>query len=412
MDEYWAQGENASSAQVQRYLTYAEGGLGNGKAASDCNGSSGCSSVFYFDPNLVYDSGQCPMSGDSQFVNASSESWYVHDTGYSDFAHRVQGSYAQSCNGGSVSIPVYVADQANSAVQAFYGGYLRQNADAWSYYLMDDTAWTVVDQMYGPGGSFCSGSPNNWCTTTQEIPTNAAVVAEHGALATALSHASGAPMKFFTNRLDANPAEEVAASPNFVGGMCENCVVDEGSLRTSMYASVLTAEALADRTPGIAFIQVNDGAAPGGSADQIAQRLVTIAVAWLGYSEGHTIVDANLEDNTDNLAAWPEDMLYPTQPLQSMTSSANDIAVAPNVWRREFSTCYNDGTAIGPCAAILNGNAGTIAIAAGWLSQQYGHVVSLNGGDIVTGGAVLLNASSFAPNVTTIGAGQAALLVR
>ncbi len=411
MDEYWSQGENATSAQVQQYVTYAEGGLGNGKAASDCSGSNGCSSVFYLDPNLIYDSAQCPISGDAQFVNASSESWYVHLSGYSDFAHRVQGTDTQSCGGASISIPVYVAYQGNPAVQAFYESYLQQNADAWGYYLMDDTSWTLLDQMYGPSGGMCPGNTNNWCTTTQELPNDAAVVAEHGALANALTHVNGSPMKFFTNGLDTTPSEEAGASPNFVGGLCENCVVDEGSLRTSMYATVLTQEALATAA-GLAFVQINDGDSASGSSAQIAQRLVTIAVAWLGYSEGHTVVDENLEDTTTNLPIWPEEMLYPTQPVESMVSSANDIAVTSNVWRREFAACYLNEVSIGPCAAIVNGNSSSVTVASSWLQQTYGHVIGLSGGDAFSGGSVLLQSSTFTPNVTTIGAGEAVLLGR
>lgn len=410
MDEYWAQGENASAAQVQTYVTYAEGGLGNSKASVDCAGGSSCSSVFYFDPNLIYDSPQCPISGDSAFVNAASESWYVHLSGYSDAAHRVQGAYSQSCGGQTITVPVYVADQANPAVQAFYQSYLREYADSWSYYLMDDTSWSLIDQMYGPGGGFCPGGVNNWCTTTQELPNDAAVVAEHGDLASALAHSNGSPMKFFTNGIDQTPSQEASASGNFAGGLCENCVVDEGALRTSMYASVLTIEALADATPGMAFVQFNDGNSPAGSSAQIAQRTVTIAVAWLGYSEGHTVVDENLEDGSVDLPIWPEELLYPTQPVQSMVSSANDIAVSSNVWRREFSQCYDNGVAIGPCAAILNGNSSAVTVSSSWLSQTYGHVITLSGGDQFSGGAVSLSATPFTPNQTTIGAGEAVLL--
>ncbi len=412
MDEYWAQGENASSAQVRQYVTYAEGGLGNGKAANDCSSSGACFSVFYLNPNEISDSVNCPISGDSQFVTAASESWYVHETGYSDSAHRVHGEQSQSCHGSTITIPVYVANQASSAVQSFFRSYLQKNADGWNYYFMDHTAWDVVDQMYGPGGGFCPGSYNNWCTSTQEVPTASALVSAHGSFATAMVHTNGQPMRFFTNGLDPTPSAELAASSHFVGGVCENCVVDGGVFRPAMYATVLTDMALVDDTPNAAFVELNDGASPSGSAAQIAQRIVTVAVAWLGYSEGHTIVNANLEDNTNNLAVWPEDAIVPASPVESMSTSASNIAVGSNVWRREFSSCYEDGTAVGPCAAILNGTGSTVTISSSWLRQSYGHVVTLSGGDVTSGGSVSLTAVAFKANSTTIPPDQAILLVR
>jgi hypothetical protein len=410
MDEYWAQGESASSAQVEEYVSFAEGGYGNGKAAQDCNGSNGCSSVWYFDPNHIESSGVCPNVGNASFTSSASEDWYVHQTGYSDAAHRVQGYYTIDCSGTAVRVPVYVANGDVAGVQNYFLTYLQQYGDAWNYYLMDDTNWDVVDQMYGPGGGFCPGMPNSWCTTTQELPTNASVVSEHGALANALVHTNGAPMKIFTNGTP-SVSQEVSASSNFVGAMCENCVVDEGTLRTSMYATVLTDMALADQTPGAEFVELNDGASAAGSTAQIAQRLVTTAVAWLGYSEGHTIVFPNLEDTSYSLAVWPEDMLYPAQPLESMTSGANDIAVTTNVWRREFAACYDNGIAIGACAAIVNGNSGAVTVQSGWLRQTYGHMVALSGGDTLSGGTISLTSAAFTPNVTSIPAGQAILLV-
>lgn len=406
MDEYWGQGENATSSQVQQYVTYAEGGLGNGKASSDCNGTSGCSSVFYFDPNEVTDSANCPITPDAQFIAAASESWYVHLSGYSDAAHRIHGEYTQSCDGQTITVPVYAPDQANTAVQAYFKSFLQTNASGWNYYLMDNTSWDLIDQFYGPGGGFCPGLPDNWCSTTEEFTTNAELVAAHGALAAAL------PASTFTNGLDQTPSQEIGASSKFVGGSCENCVVDGGAYEPGNYAKILTLMAATDATPGAAFIEMNSGSSAAGSAAQIGQRLVTFAVGWLGYSQGHTIVDANLEASTDNLPIWPEEMLVPTDPVQSMTSEASDIAVSTNVWRREFAACYQNGVSIGPCAAILNGTSSAVTVSSSWLTQTYGHVITLSGGDIFSGGSLSLTSTAFTVNSTSVPADQAILLVR
>lgn len=406
MDEYWSQGENATAAQVEQYISYAEGGYGNGKASSDCNGSNGCSSVYYFDPNEITDSTTCPVEPDAQFVSAASESWYVHEKGYTDSAHRVHGEYTQSCGGKSISVPVYAPDVANTSVQAYYKSFLATNAAGWNYYFMDNTSWDLIDQFYGPGGGFCPELPNSWCSTTQELTTDAAIIAAHGAFASALSQPT------FTNGLDPTPSQEAGASGKFVGGSCENCIIDGGTYRTSYYAKILTLMALVDAVPNEAFVMINDGSSAAGSSAQIGQRLVTFAVAWLGYSQGHTIVDANLESNNENLPVWPEEMLVPTGPVESMSTSANDIQVSTNVWRREFSACYQNGTAIGPCAAILNGNASAVTVSSSWLKQTYGHLVTLSGGDVFSGGSLSLTSTAFKAGSTSVPADQAILLVR
>jgi hypothetical protein len=406
-DEYLAQGQSASSAQVQTYVTYAEGGAGNGKAVSDCGSSSTCASVFYFNPNLIHD---CS----STFVAQASENWYVHESGYNDAAHRVRATEPQSCNGAS-SYPVYAANGANPAVQSFFLSYLHANADSWNYYFMDDTEGTVVDQFYGPSGGMCGGS---FCTATEEQPTNASVVSAHSLFANSMNHTNGAPMMFFYNGLAFDGAQTpndltvLSSSSHFSGAVCENCVVDNGVFRPSMYGPVLNAMTLVNHTSGGKFVELNNGTLSAGISTLDTERLVTIAIAWLGFSPNHTVVWANLEDDTNNLAVWPEELLYPTQPVQSMSSGASDIAVAPGVWRREFAACYNDGAAIGQCAALLNSSSSPVVVGQSWLSQSYGHVISLLGGDILSGGSVRLSATAFNSGANVVPAGGAVLLSR
>jgi hypothetical protein len=405
-DEYWGEGQSAPATQVQAYVTYAEGGQGNTKAVNDCGSSSSCSSVFYLNASLVYD---C----NSPFVAVASEDWYVHEYGYTDSLHRVQGTLAQTC-GALSSYPVYAANSASAAVQSYFQSYLQKNADAWNYYFLDDTSGTVVDQFYGPSGGMCGGL----CYQTEEQQNNAAVVSAHDSFVSSMFHTNGTAMFFFYNGLSFDGAQTpddltvLNSSSHFIGAACENCVVDNGVLEPSMYAPALNAMALINATPSSKFIELTNGSAASGSSAQITQRIVTIAVAWLGFSPAHTIVWANLEDNTDNLAVWPEEQLYPLRPLESMSAGASDITVAPGVWRREFAACYDSGTAIGQCAAVLNSTSSPIVVASTWLQQTYGHVITLAGGDIVSGGSVGVGSVTFAANATVVPAGGALLLSR
>jgi hypothetical protein len=408
-DEYWAQGAMATASDVERYVTYAEGGLGNDKAVKDCAATpKSCWSVWYFDPHLIHDSLLCPANPDSQFVAAASESWWVHESGYTDSAHRVMGTYQQYCKGAKIPIPTYEANIANPAVGAFFANYLRTNASAWNYYFMDDAGATLVDQMYGPTGGMCRHSiPNGWCRTTQEIPNDAALLQDQAQFLAMLRRADGTPMQFFVN---GNPTL-LQTSEQYLGAVCENCIVDLGSFRPASYARILTTIVNVERM-GRKYVILNTGDAPAGSNTQIEQRLVTTAIAWLGYREGQTIVWPNLEYNTNNLAVWPEDEIVPTEPLESASSSSNDIAVAPNVWRRDFTECYEAGKTIGPCAALLNANSNPVAVQPSWLKIAFKHVIQLQGGDILSNGSLVLSSTPLVPNETSIPAGGALLLDR
>lgn len=419
-DEYWGEGASAPSSAVQQYVSYAEGGQGNAKAVADCDGpvKGACSSVFYLDPNFVYASANCPATIAAQVDATSNESWYVHESGYTDAAHRAHGSYLQNCQGRQQSVPVYLLNENQPAVQTYFGSYIHEYADQWDAFFMDDTSGSVLSQGYGPGGGFCPDSnAQHYCWSTQEYPSNAAVVAAHGAFVNALNHTNGSPTKYFFNGLSFSGGQPqnltlFQASNRFAGATCENCVVNANVPRPTMYASVLTAMAQIDQIPGAAFIELNTGTLAAGAQAQQTERRITTAVAWLGYADGHTIVFPNLEDDTRNLAVWPEDMIYPSQPLETMTSSANDIMVAPGVYRREFAMCYNDGSPIGQCAAILNANSTSVTIASSWITQSYGHIIQLEGGDVLSGGTLGLKNAYYAPGRTNIAPASATLLVK
>lgn len=414
-DERFAEGADASSSDVRRYLTYAEGGLGNDKAVRDCRGSGACSSVFYFDPGLAYYSTTCPFSADKELFANAREDWFVHLPGYSDTEHRVQGSYVQTCKGMRVTVPVYVVNQNNPQVGAFFAQYLQNNANDWDYYEMDDTSSSLVTQTYGPGGGFCKGAGtiNGLCNRTQEMLSDADVINAHSSFVSRLRHRNGAPMRLFYNGVSFSTQgphiELLRLNPQFAGAFCENCVVNNGTLRANMYAKVLDAMGMIAQQTNAAFVELNTGKSPAGSEDQIAQRLVTTAMAWLGFVDNRTIVFPNLEFNTKNLAVWPENDIYPTQPMETMRRGNSDLSIAPSVWRREFAQCYLRGVAIGPCAAIVNGSGDSVTPSASWFRERFAHSVSLNGGDALNGGTLQLNAQ---PAFTPVAAGHAALYVR
>ena len=422
-DEYNGQGSAGTQTMARTYLTYAESGRGNNKSVDDCRGSNACFSVFYFLANFVLTNGACTGVFETGFLKSARESWYMHQPGHTDAAHRLIGHRVLACNGTIASQPVWAVNNANPAVQAYTRSYLRTYADSYDYYLMDETSAHNINQFYGPGAGMCPENPNSMpapdlCPSTEETPTDPALVQAHEAMFSALTHTNGSAMKLFFNGVTFRGGEPtdldlIAEGTNVYAGMCEDCVVSHGTFRPSTYPSELNAMAAIDAIPNASFIELNVGNAPAGSALQVQERTITAAMAWLGYSPGHTIVFPNLEYSSKGLAIWPEFNVVPANPIESMHTSYADVQVGARVFRREFAACYNFGTPIGQCAAIVNGQtSGSITVNRAWLRQSYGHVLVLAGGDIASGGKISLTAQTFNPPATSIPAGHAVLLVR
>lgn len=406
-DNYWGQGESASASNVNLLVSYAQG---NGKSVNDCHtGSHSCKAVAYVDPNHVYNGSPaaCVMHPDADMLAGASESWFIHIPGYSNSTHRVHGKSAGGCM-------IWEMNPNSIGVQAWWRAFLRTHADSYDLYLLDNDPMDIPDAGYFPSGGGCNPWPRI-CTSTHEILTNPAEAAARSNFVDAMSHSNGSPMYFFYQQASFNDLLDLSAlalTRRFVGLTCEGCISTYAApARTNLYASVLDEMAAVDGSTG-SFMLISHGNAPTGSALQVLQRLVTTGIIWLGYSEGHTVVQPDLESNTTRLAVWPEDLIYPSGPLENMRFGARDLLVATGVYRREFATCYQRGAAIGPCAAIVNANGHAVTIPSVWFRQAYGHIVTLSGGDVLSGGSAQIASLRFIPSSTRVQPSGALLLTR
>ncbi len=405
-DDSRGQGAGVSASTVNELVTYAQG---DGKSLSDCHSvPNGCKAVFYFDPNHLFNGTSCTFHPDADALAAASESWFVHDTGYADANHRVYGVRQSGCY-------IWEMNPNSPNSQAWWRSYLQRVANDYDLYVLDDDPMDVTDSGYfSHSGGGCSPWPS-FCYSTQEIPNNSAEVAARANFVNSMNYANGTPMHFFFQQASfAYPLDLGAftASNRLVGITCEGCIATTLiPVRPTMYKPVLNEMALVNASPG-SYLLISRGSFPTGSATQILQRLVTIGIVWLAYSEGHTVVQPDLEFNnaSDNLAVWPEDLIYPSQPVESMVVGVKDLQVASGVWRREFATCYQRGVPFGPCAAIINSTASTVIVESSWLQQTYRHVITLVGGDALSGGSANIVGTSFVANSTSVQPGGAILL--
>ena len=410
-DDTGGEGQNASATQVNQLVTYALN-EGSDKPVSDCHsGAHACKAVYYIRPYDIVDpaTSSCREQPDADVSAAAVENWFVHDAGYTDAAHRVWGKNKWGCT-------MWSMNGAVPGVRAWWNHHLQTEANSYDLYFVDMSPMNLTHATWFFSGGGCRPWPAK-CVTTQELPTDTAVVNAHVDFMDALNHLNGTPMRFiyqqaYAPTTQASDLTAIASTTRIASVSCEGCIANIAStVMPANYESYLNEMAAINAT-GAAFYIISDGTASAGSATQVLQRLVTIGVAWLAYSEGHTIVHANLESNTNGLAVWPEDLIYPSHPLQTMRLGASDIQVASGVWRREFTTCYQKGVFFGRCAAIVNASGSSVVVKGSWFSQTYKHVVSLSGGDVLSGGVANVAAIGFVANGTKVQAGGALLLAQ
>ncbi len=408
-DDYTGEGAYATAAQVNQLATYTETA---GKGLRDCHSVLlGCKAIFYMRPFALRDNRvtSCIMHPDADIVSAAKESWFVHDAGHSDASHRIYGYDRWGCK-------LWGMNPNAGGLQASWSNYLESSANQYDLYFVDMSPMDVRNATWFYSGGGCTPWPHV-CLTTQELPTDTAVTNAHINFVDAMYHTNGNPMRFlyqqayprYTLPLDVGA---IQTTNRYFGVTCEGCLADippAPPVSPQNYAPFLDEMAAVNRTGG-EFVVLSKGTYPSGSANQILQRLVTTGVVWLAYSEGHTIVQPDLERNTHGLAIWPEDMIYPNDAIESMVNGSADLEVAPGVYRREFNTCYRNGQSFGACATVVNANTSAVTIRASWLGLRYHHVIVLTGGDVLSGGIANLAGRPFVPGSTVVPAGGATLL--
>jgi hypothetical protein len=399
-------GNGASAALVREWVTYAASRCGPNatKALSDChaNGLAYCTAVEYLDPEKVYAVGSLPIAASAQ------ENWWLHEPGYTDSAHRI---WFSAYGGGNV------LNEDNPAVDDWFHNYVQTNYNSYDALLVDETVGSLSQELYPSGFD-----------ATDEIPTDAGLQASHEQMAAALTHQNGSPFVQIDNSLTPNDnlatALPMLNNPSSVVGMITEDAPEFDGTLTLYYSSLLDEMAYVDHTADDFVVLLSYD-----TAGSLQSRRVQAATALLGYSPGHTVSWSDLDTNSTDLAIWPEEGILPTDPLQSMTEPGgagcltgtgivcstgghSTLEVTPGVYRRAFGTCYDQGIAFGSCAAIVNTNSDPVTIRTSWLPRRYRHEITMNGGDVQSGGTINLAGATMIAGRTTIPADDAVLLSR
>ncbi len=403
-------GAGAQSMLVRKWVTFAESNCGPEatKARTDChaNGITYCYVMQYLDTNWDF-------TDQIQVASAASGDLWLHAPTTQPFSD----IYSSGPGGGRLM------NQSSPVVRSFFQSYVRANYNADDGLLMD---WQSPSLSQELSYSTCG------CSSTVELPTNRMLRAAHREMAAAMTHRDGRPFVQADNSLPPNPylpqgLKMLDPAMGVDGWVAEGAPEDDGIL-DRYYSTLLDQMAyITTRTKGFVTL-LSYGAARAGY--QQRARRVQEATVLLGFKPAQLVDWADLERGSPHLAVWPEEGVYPTDPVESMSSPGgrgclegvgvvcsrgghNSLLVAPGVYRRVFRVCYSRRISFGACAAIVNTTGRPMAVRPSWLSGvAFGHRVTFVGGDVQSGGTIRVEGLPFHAGSTVVAARDAMLLSR
>lgn len=348
------EGSTASASIVARYVTYAES-VGTNKVLTDCHTvAPRCTAIRIVDASRIY------TDNTTGILTASKETWWLHQRPYTDVTHRLRVNL-----NGKIA---YVMNESNAAVQSYWQSYIRANYGSFDGLMLDDMSSSIQELVY-----------QTQATSVTELTTDAQVLAMRQAFAAKMTHSNATPYYIIENGVSANPynPEGLAriGTPANVHGLISEGVPVAYSVITSWYPNLLDLMTKINATPGFIVLLSY------GTVLRTSDRYVHTATIWLGFSPGHEVSWEDLE-GAPHLNVFPESTIYPTSPVQSMTTGNTNLLVQTKVWRREFRACYLRGALWGHCAALVNTNSVAEAIRSTWLTQAYTNQITVAGGDV------------------------------
>ncbi|HWT05976.1 MAG TPA: hypothetical protein VN224_09495, partial [Xanthomonadales bacterium] len=114
-----------------------------------------------------------------------------------------------------------------------------------------------------------------------------------------------------------------------------------------------------------------------------ANRIYDLASWWMTYSESYSVA-APMNATSDGFTVVPEFEIVPRQPRATATSDVAVLRTPGGAYVREFGACYQAGTPIGPCAAVVNTTASAVALPA--LAGRYANALAVDDKSAYTGG--------------------------
>ena len=114
-----------------------------------------------------------------------------------------------------------------------------------------------------------------------------------------------------------------------------------------------------------------------------SNRMYVLASWWMTYDDVRSIIVPHALA-PDGFSVLPEFEIVPRQPRATATATVSSLRAASGAYVREFAACYQAGSAIGPCAAVVNPTSSPVATPS--LTGSYTAALALDDRSAYTGG--------------------------
>lgn len=305
----------------------------------------------------------------------------------SAFGHGSNGVRTQRPQGGGTEY--YLLPNSSSSQSGYQG--ITQNIAAgggFDYVYADGVSDSLSESLYR-----MSPTPVE-ITTTSEYVNGMKQLLSMSALPLIINgYNNGDPM---------TEAQEYVGSNNVAAVLGEECFTKAAAPVVDQKWTGMANALLATTAAGSYAICGGRGAL----TDNRPLRIYYLASWWLTYDPIHSVTFEifTTTAGANSIFLFPEQLIVPTQPLQTAAMNIAVLQVAGGAYVREFGACYHDQNPWGKCAAIVNpSSSATIGMPA--IASNYHHALSLDANDLYNGGTAQLSGSiptSLAPGTAVI----------
>lgn len=205
---------------------------------------------------------------------------------------------------------------------------------------------------------YCGGMTQRQC----EAP-SAKFIADYGALLNGAAH----PV-FINGGFDAENITLMQKAPKIVGSVIENCsTTNMNDTDWQNQQNYILQVAAMHRYP-VCYTKYR--------SNMSAQRLFALASYWMVYDGTYATIWEDMVLSHGDQGIMPEYGIVPGGATRNPVHMS-DLRKATGVYAREFTSCAQNGSVFGKCAAIVNNTSSTVILPA--LSGSYSQTMNLTG---------------------------------
>ena len=181
----------------------------------------------------------------------------------------------------------------------------------------------------------------------------------------------------------------ILSDANTVGGVFEQCYssATQPKMDGWLWSTIENSELQVGAKGKQFHCMGTDGAAASAA---IGSRIYAYASFLMSYDPGTSVYRAEYA-TASGLHVYPEMGLVALQPAVANPATVATLEQAGGTYARQFGACYLYGTAVGPCAAVVNPDQ---SVARPFPFSKYHHTLALAGNGSLDGGTAAITGAA------------------